>query len=352
MFGFPSTYNRTIRKMTVAFGSLFTNLVMVRYNYSTGTQVEVQRSLVPCVEGQKEKYIQALQGDPLNDNKISVKLPIISYSLKNLTYDSTRKQQTTLQNVNGFSSQYVPVPYNFNFEVVLYVRNIEDGTQILEQILPYFTPSYNLKLNLVSSMNIQDSIPFVLNSTTYEVDNESEASSTESRVVMWTLNFTGKGFIYGPINNAAGIIKEAIINFYDWNQLSGSNVYLVLGGGFGNYIPNETIYQGNTLETATATAIVSDWTSQTKRLLITNVQGNFYNNTELVGAISGVRYNLLNYEIEPQILETIDITANTYVALGDQLIFGGSQLGLDLVSANSGDSLIYNINKIEYNTTN
>jgi T4-like virus Myoviridae tail sheath stabiliser len=327
---FSNIYNNNIiRKITTAFGSLFTNLVLVRYDYSSGLPLEQQRTLIPLVFGQKEKYIQALQGDPLQDNKISIKLPIISYALKDVVYDSTRKQQTTLQNVNGQASQYVPVPYNINFEVYIYVRNIEDGTQIIEQILPYFTPDYTLTLNVIPSMNITNDIPFTLNKANYELLNESEARTPESRTIIWTLSFTAKANIYGPVNNSSGIIKEAIINLYNWNQLEGKNVYLIVSGNTnGTFLQSENVYQGPSFEQATATGSVTDWDPLNNRLLVNNLQGMLYTNTPIIGQISGASYALINYEIEPIILETITVTGNV----------------ANNGTVNTGNSIIYTIN--------
>lgn len=356
MFG-AIYYNRVIRKITVGFGSLFTNLTLVRYNYNNGTQTEVQRTLVPIVEGQKEKYIQALEGDPLNDNKIQIKLPILAYSLLGMTYDATRKGQTTLQNAatnsNGITSQYIPVPWNFNFEVYIYVRNIEDGTQIIEQILPYFTPDYSLILNVVPNMNIQQSIPFTLDNISYEVANEAPARTLDSRVVIWTLTFTAKGWLYGP-NTSSNIIKEAIVNIYNIDPVSETDVSLVLNSnGIGDYLYNEIVYQGKSLETATATAIAQNWTNSTKILIVKNATGMFYTNEPLVGVQSGSTYNVINYQIIPQILESIDVTANTASAdiLGVNSLGGSIGLGYNIYSANVNDPLIYDVKKTYYNTS-
>ena len=96
-------------------------------------------------------------------------LPRLSFEMMGMTYDPSRKQNTNIRNyaqtATGVKGQYNPVPYNFDFNLYLYVRNIEDGTQVIEHILPYFTPDYTIKLNLVPEMGIVKEIPVVLNST-------------------------------------------------------------------------------------------------------------------------------------------------------------------------------------------
>ena len=136
------TYNRIIRKLTVAFGDLFNNITLVRYNQDL---TEQERFLVPIAYASKEMYVMRLQGDPDLDKKVRITLPAMSYILNGITYDSSRKLNTNHRNfattaTGGIISQYNPVPYDFDFSLFLYVRNIEDGNQIIEHILPFFTP--------------------------------------------------------------------------------------------------------------------------------------------------------------------------------------------------------------------
>src|ERR1700722_7993729 len=127
MFG-SIFYNRTFRKIATAFGSLFTNTTLVRFN-NDGTENE--RFIVPFAWGQKEKFQQSLQGDPQHDKKIQITLPTMAYNFMKMRYDPDRKQQSTIQNINQTPSkniltQYMGVPYNFDFEVYVYTRTIED----------------------------------------------------------------------------------------------------------------------------------------------------------------------------------------------------------------------------------
>lgn len=319
MLGNSIYFWKIIRNITTGFGSIFSNIVIARYNYSTTPWTEQQRLLVKLEEGEKEKYIQALQGDPTNSKKVQITLPIMAYCFLGMEYDKTRKLQTTQQNFNVTSqntllTQYSPVPYNFHFQIYIYVRTKIDGEQILEQILPFFTPDYTLNINLIPSMNITQKVPVVLNSITYENKNEG-GRETEIRYILWTLDFTVMGQLYGP-TNAQGLITEAIINLYDWKDTDGTDLVLLLNidipASQGTYLPGEIVFQGKDLPSANATAYVNYWDSTIGRLSINNAKGMFYTNNLLQGVQSGASYNIINYEIIPSIIETITVTANTY----------------------------------------
>ncbi len=220
-----TSYNRIIRKLVVGFGNLFKDITLVRYN---GDNSEAERFIVPIAYAAKEMYVQRLESDPNLDKKVSTTLPRMSFEMNGLQYDATRKQNTNIKNAAVTSggivkSQYNPVPYNFDFSLYLYVRNIEDGTQIIEHILPYFTPDYTIKLNLVPEMGIIKEIPVILNTTSSEVIYQGDRFS-ETRMVIWTLNFTVKGFVYSGYDKpyTKDLPAEALpIAFYE-----GSNTFI------------------------------------------------------------------------------------------------------------------------------
>lgn len=314
MLGNSIYFWRIIRNITTGFASIFSNIAVVRYNYTTNPWTEQQRFLLKLMFGQKEKFIQALQGDPTNSKKVQITLPILAYNFLGLEYDKNRKGQTTLQNYNvtnqgNMISQYAPIPYNFHYQIYIYVREIIDGEQILEQILPFFTPDYSLTINLVPSMNISQAIPVILNSATYELLNEGD-NQTSTRYILWTLDFTIMGWLYGPTSSGS-VIKEVIANIYNWPEAeSDKSIILVLNhnSGNGTYIPGEIVFQGLSIENSNATAIVQDWSNTTNRLLITDAQGMFYTNNILNGSISGANLTIQNYEIVPTLISTITVT--------------------------------------------
>lgn len=217
MLGNSHFYNRTIRKVVVAFGTLFNDIVVIRYNKDGTTPRE--RFKVPLSYGAKEKYITRLNSDPTLFKSVNIVVPRISFNLDNLSYDASRKQITTLQNFSAITgssttmkSQYLPVPYNFDFSLSIYVRNTEDGTQILEQILPFFTPDFTVTVDFIQPMDQKYDLPIILNSVQSNVEYEGDMMST--RLITWDLTFTAKGFIWPFIKSNTSLIKEANNNVH------------------------------------------------------------------------------------------------------------------------------------------
>ena len=146
MLGNAQFYHRTIRKMVVVFGTLFNDLEIVRY---TQAGVPKEKWKVPLTYSPKERFLTAITSDPNLIRSINTVVPRMSFNLDSLEYDVNRKQVSTLMNFakqdnTSVSTQFVPIPYNYQFSLSIYVRNTEDGTQILEQILPFFTPDFNV----------------------------------------------------------------------------------------------------------------------------------------------------------------------------------------------------------------
>jgi len=244
MLGNRHFYNRTIRKIVVAFGTLFNDLEIVRYSKDGSTEYE--RLKVPLSYGPKEKYITRLASDPDLLRSFGVVLPRISFNMEGITYDSSRKQVSLTRNFsfgeNGVTSQYAPLPYNFDFTMSIYVRNTEDGTQIIEQILPFFTPDFTVTVDLIKDMDQKYDMPIILNSVTPEIDYEGDMIST--RMIIWNLNFTVKSFIFPPVISPgnSGLIRRANTNIYtDTRKLDAQKVFVDFATGNGVFTTGETI---------------------------------------------------------------------------------------------------------------
>lgn len=241
MLGNAFFSHRTIRKVVVAFGTMFNDLIVTRTTQS-GTQKEHFK--VPLSYGAKEKYLTRITSDPTLTKSIAALIPRISFNLDGLSYDPTRKQMSTLQNFSANTStslktQYAPIPYNYEFSLSVYVRNTEDGTQILEQILPFFTPDFTVTVDFIPGMDQKYDLPVILNSVTSTVDYEGDMLST--RLVMWDLSFTVKGFIWPPIKSGE-VIRQANTNIFVQPQsLDGQVVYVDFANGTSQYLPSETI---------------------------------------------------------------------------------------------------------------
>jgi len=288
------SYHRTIRKMVVAFGNMFNNIKLVRYD-STGNELE--HFLVPIVYGGKEKYVSRLEGDPNLDKKTQVTLPIMSFSMENMKYDSARKLNTNHRNhfTSGTDSLalYNPVPFDFDFTLYAYVRNIEDGAQIVEKILPYFTPDYTISVNLIPELGTIKQLPIILNDVSNEIEYEGDYN-TNVRSIIWTLNFTVKGYLYGAISEAK-VIKTSITNIINDITTNDIVAFNLSTPGIGNYQIGENVYQGYSLDNTTASGIVKDWSNGT--LYVKNVNGNFVSDNPIIGEITNATYNFSSYNI-------------------------------------------------------
>jgi hypothetical protein len=208
-------YHQTIRKYVAVFGTLFNDINIERKNSS---DVIVERIKVPLAYGPKQKWLLAVQ-DTTADRKVAAtRTPRMGFAMTGVTYDSVRKLNTIGRNVVANTSStttsmvtmYNPVPYNFDFQLFILVKNAEDGTQILEQILPYFTPEFTVTVNTIPDMNIKADVPITLNSA--DVADEYEGDLSARRTITWTLSFTLKGFIY-PNVTSGQIIKSIEVNF-------------------------------------------------------------------------------------------------------------------------------------------
>lgn len=243
MLGNAHFYNRTIRKVVVAFGTMFNDIQLQRYNKDGTRAYEIFK--VPLSYGTKEKYLTRITSDPDLTKSIATTVPRMSFELTGMSYDTSRKLPTTIRNFSANTSttslqtQYLPVPYDFEFSMSIYVRNTEDGTQILEQILPFFTPDFNVTVNFIPGMDQKYDMPVKLNSVNTTTDYEGDFMST--RLIMWDLTFTAKGYIWPPVQNGK-IIRQTTENIYiDVSSIDGQRVIVHTANGFGVFTTGETI---------------------------------------------------------------------------------------------------------------
>jgi hypothetical protein len=226
MFG-TYFYHQISRKMVVAFGSLF-NTIEVRRTNSAGSVVDTIK--VPLSYGPREKFLTRISADPNLNPSIALTVPRMGFELTSMTYDGVRKLNTMGRNVKkgttGLKKQFNPVPYNWDFSLYVYVKNAEDGTQILEQILPFFTPEFTVTMNLVSSMSEKRDIPLVLNSVTSEDTYEGDFASRRS--IIWTLSFLMKGFLYPNVADNAKIITDVTVDTHLMGATAVDPEYIVM----------------------------------------------------------------------------------------------------------------------------
>jgi hypothetical protein len=204
---------------------------------------------VPLSYGAKEKYLTRLTSDPNLTKSIATVVPRISFEMVSMTYDTSRKLNTLTQNFaantsTAIKTQYRPIPYNFDFNLSIYVRNTEDGTQILEQILPFFTPDFTVTVNFIPEMNQKYDMPIVLNSVQSTVDYEGDMMST--RLIMWDLQFTAKSYIWPPVKSGK-YIRQANTNIYIESQVKSAQR---VTSDLNPLTPDRLLLEGETIRVA------------------------------------------------------------------------------------------------------
>jgi hypothetical protein len=213
-------YWGTIRKAIVAFGNMFNSITVERKD-ANGNVVQVQK--VPLAYSPKQKFLTKIRQLPeIDTQNVQIVLPRMGFEMVSLDYDPNRKvspiQQTrTVNSSTTASAQYAPSPYNINVLLYIYAKNQDDGLQIIEQILPYFNPDYNLTLKAIPELDIKNDLPIILNTIGFEDDYEGDL--TTRRSIVWTMSFVMKLNFYGPVNKT-GVIRKVIANTFNDIELT------------------------------------------------------------------------------------------------------------------------------------
>ena len=198
-------YHETIRKIIVAFGTTFNNVQLVRKDNSGNI---TQSMKVPLAYGPKEKFLVRLRADADLSSKVAITLPRIGFEIQNLAYDGTRKlsrvqkfkKVNTGNNTRTLDTQFMPVPYNLDSVLYVLAKQSDDALQIVEQILPFFQPDYTITVNDMADMGIKRDVPIILNSISYEDNYEGDFD--QRRALIYTMNFTCKFYLYGPVTSS------------------------------------------------------------------------------------------------------------------------------------------------------
>jgi len=205
-------YNQAVRKTVISFGTLFNNIELKKI--VDGQVMEVEK--VPLAYGPKQKFLYRLQGNPTDGKKVAITMPRMYFEMTGIDYDPSRKTPATQKyktvindEGNEVRTQYVPVPYNISFEVGILAKSQDDGLQILEQILPFFQPSFSMSLKFIPDMDEVRDVAVVLNNVDFDDDWEDDFSTRRS--ITYSMQFTCKSYIYGPYTKADVIRKSRII---------------------------------------------------------------------------------------------------------------------------------------------
>ncbi len=210
-------YHQIIRKTLVSFGTLFNNIYIRHTDANDGSVGEMK---VPLAYGPSQKFLARLEQQADLNRATQITLPRMSFEMNSITYDPTRKVSVTqtfkaVDESDGtkIKKVFMPVPYNIGFELNIMAKLNDDALQILEQILPYFQPSFNVTVELVDSIGEKRDIPIVLDNMNFTDDYEGDFSTR--RALIYTLQFTAKSYLFGPIAESTdGIIRKVQVDYY------------------------------------------------------------------------------------------------------------------------------------------
>ena len=216
-------YHEIIRKTVIAFGTLF-NDVHIRHQDAAGKDINEMK--VPVSYGPRQKFLARIQQQPDLNKATQISLPRMSFEVNNITYDPSRKTGVTqtfkVKDGKQVKKVFMPVPYNLGFELNILTKLQDDSLQILEQVLPFFQPGFTLSIDLVKSIGEKRDVPMVLDSINFTDDYEGNFETR--RALIYTLNFTAKTFMFGPVADSTdGLIRKVQLDYYtDTNTRTAS----------------------------------------------------------------------------------------------------------------------------------
>lgn len=211
------SYNEIIRKTIIAFGTLF-NEVYIKHEEKDGTDYSFMK--VPIAYGPIQKFLARVEQKPDLRKRVAMTLPRMSFEMTSLKYDNSRKV-SAMQTFKAVKTAdkteqikvFMPVPYNIGFQLSIMTKLNDDMLQIVEQILPVFQPNFTLTINLISSIGEKKDIPIILEGINMEDNYEGDYK--ERRALVYTLNFTAKTYLFGPIADSTdGLIKKVQVDYY------------------------------------------------------------------------------------------------------------------------------------------
>jgi len=208
-------YHEILRKTVISFGTLF-NQIYIKHRDAESNVISEMK--VPLAYGPMQKFLARIEQQADLNRAVQIGLPRMSFEMNSIQYDVTRKTSVTqtfkaVDDNNRIKKVYMPVPYNIGFELNILTKLNDDALQIIEQILPYFQPSFNITVELVDSIGEKRDIPIVLDSINFQDDYEGDFSTR--RALIYTLQFTAKTYLFGPIaDSTEGIIRKVQVDYY------------------------------------------------------------------------------------------------------------------------------------------
>jgi hypothetical protein len=214
-------YHSIIRKTIIAFGTLFNN-IDIKHKDSNNNIISQMK--VPISYGPSQKFLAKITQQAQLNKPIAITLPRMSFEMNSIAYDPTRKSSIVqtfkaCSDGNNIKKVFMPVPYNIGFQLNILCKLNDDALQIIEQILPYFQPAFNVTLDLVESIGEKRDIPMILENISFQDDYEGDFSTR--RALIYTLSFTAKTYLFGSIADSTdGLIRKVQVDLYTGTDTS------------------------------------------------------------------------------------------------------------------------------------
>ena len=229
---FEYFYNEIFRSVIIGFGSLFNGIQIQHKDENDSTSSVIK---VPLAYGPTQKFLARLKQNPDLNAPVQITLPRMSFEFTNLAYDSSRKstqtQTVVYTNSDGTETKrgYLPVPYNMTITLSIYTKLNDDMLQIIEQVVPYFQPGYTLPIKFLGNLNEVINVPVQLDNI--DMSDDYEGNFDTRRALVYTLTFTAKTYVFGPLKDVSSdIIKKVTVGY-------------VAGSTSGNSYQRDVTYQ-------------------------------------------------------------------------------------------------------------
>ena len=327
---FEYFYNEILRRTIISFGTLF-NAISVKQE---GSDIRI-----PLAYGPTQKFLARIEQSPDLNKPMAITLPRMSFEFTGLTYDPSRKVTTTQQfkvkdpnSSTDVKKSFMPVPYNMAFELSIYCKLNDDALQIIEQILPYFQPQYNLTVELVEEIKEKRDVPIVLENIT--IDDQYEGDFTQRRVLLYTLRFTAKTYLFGPASSASkDIIKKSTVSLLTGKDTTNTKrevTYSVTPRAIKDYTGEVATNISADITTSTKTFEVDDASTLTantyvdlegEELFIKSISGN------KITVLRGQDGTTVTSHVQGSPIKNITAEDNALVEEGDDFGFDGTITG-------------------------
>ena len=335
---FEYFYNEIFRSVIISFGSLFNGLEIKHKNNDDTVSV----IKVPLAYGPTQKFLARLEQQADLNKPIQMTLPRMSFEFNGLQYDPTRKSTQTQQfyvtnpsDGTQVKKAYLPVPYNMGIELSIMTKLNDDALQIIEQILPYFQPAYQIPIKFLTSDNANDKKDIAVNLDNITMEDDYEGNFDTRRALLYTLRFTAKTYLYGPISDVSSdVIRKVQIGYVAGERGTGTYTrdvtYSVTPKATKDYDGDDKTYVTENVDTTETVITVANAEALTVNTNIYVGQENIY-----IDKISGNDLTVKRgqYNTAPQehvsgakVYEITSADADL-IEVGDDFGFDGSTTG-------------------------